>query len=223
VIGFNGPIKVIHNFYEPETPSRSREEVRKELGIKDEVMILHSSNLRAVKRIDLLLETVAQIRARQSFKLVILAGSSFEPFVEQARRLGIEDRIVIRENVLEIEEYAQAADIGLYTSESESFCLSILEGMAFGCPSVSTSVGGIPEVIEHEVDGLLVPFGNVDQLARSVERLIQDAGLRRSLGEAARNKARDKFSADAIIPRYEQFYRDSSAVAVSASSGACAD
>jgi N-acetyl-alpha-D-glucosaminyl L-malate synthase BshA len=206
-LGFEGRMEVIYNFFEPAKPARSREEVRRELGLESEFMILHSSNLRPVKRIDLLLETVARIKPRESFKLVILAGGSFEPFVEDARRLGIEDRIVIRENVMEVEDYLQAADVGLFTSESESFCLSILELMAFGCPSVATNVGGIPEVIEHHKTGLLVPFGDVNQLAREVEKLMNDPQLRKSLGDAAQEVARSKFSVDAIIPLYESLYR----------------
>ena len=77
VLGFDGPIEVIHNFFEPRPAQRSREEVRRELGLHDEVLLLHSSNLRPLKRIDLLLETVARIRPRESFKLVILAGGRF--------------------------------------------------------------------------------------------------------------------------------------------------
>ena len=207
VLGYDGPMEVIHNFFEPAQPSRSREEVRRELGIGDEVMILHSSNLRPLKRIDLLLETVARIEPRQSFKLVILAGGRFAPFEDEVRRLGLEDRIVVRENVLEIEDYLQAADIGLITSESESFCLSILEAMFFACPSVATRVGGIPEVVEDGVTGLLVPFGDADKLARAVERLIKNDTLRAALGRAAQLQAQKRFSASVIAPRYEALYR----------------
>ena len=67
VLGFNRPMEVIHNFFEPRAPRRSREEVRRELGLREEVMVLHSSNLRPVKRIDLLLETMARVRPRESF------------------------------------------------------------------------------------------------------------------------------------------------------------
>jgi N-acetyl-alpha-D-glucosaminyl L-malate synthase BshA len=207
VLGFDGPMEVIHNFFKPGSPSRSRQEIRSELGIGDEVMILHSSNLRPMKRIDLLLETVARIQPRESFKLVILAGSSFAPFVDEVRRLGLQDRIIVRENILEIEDYLQAADLGLITSESESFCLSILEAMFFGCPSVATHVGGIPEVVEDGVNGLLVPFGDADQLARAVEKLIKNDTLRKALGRAAKSQAQETFSAEVIIPRYEALYR----------------
>lgn len=207
VLGFQCPIQVIHNFFEPGTPTRSRQEVRRELGIGDEVMILHSSNLRPAKRIDLLLETIARIRPRESFKLVILAGGSFTPFVDDVHRLELEDRIVVRENILEIEDYLQAADLGLITSENESFCLSILEAMFFGCPSVATNVGGIPEVVQDGVTGSLVPFGDADQLARAVEKLIQNVTLREELVRNAKSQAKEKFSADVIIPRYEKLYR----------------
>ena len=91
VLGFNGPLEVIHNFFAPRPPRRSREEVRRELGVADnEVMILHSSNLRPVKRIDLLLETVARVRPRDAFKLVVLAGGSFEPYRQGRAAAGPE-------------------------------------------------------------------------------------------------------------------------------------
>ncbi len=207
VLGFDGPMEIIHNFFEPRPPRRSREEVRRELGLRDEAMILHSSNLRPVKRIDLLLETAARIQPRESFKLVILAGGSFAPFAADLRRLGLEDRVIVRENVLDIEDYLQAADFGLFTSESESFCLSILEAMCFGCPSLAPQVGGIPEVMQDHVSGRLVPFGDVGQFADVAGSLIQDATLRAKLGRAAQARAREMFSAKVIVPRYEALYR----------------
>jgi N-acetyl-alpha-D-glucosaminyl L-malate synthase BshA len=207
LLNVDRPIDVIHNFFEPRIPKRSRENVRRELGLGAEAMVLHCSNLRPLKRIDLLLETAARIRPRESFKLVILAGEDFAPFAAGARRLGIEDRIIVRHKVNEIEEYFQAADLGLFTSETESFCLSILEGMCFACPSVSTRVGGVPEVIEDSVTGLLVPFGDADALARAAESLIQNNSRRTTMGQAGKQRAREQFSAEVIVPKYEALYR----------------
>jgi N-acetyl-alpha-D-glucosaminyl L-malate synthase BshA len=208
VLGFNGLIEVIHNFFAPRPPRRSREEMRRELGVADnEVMILHSSNLRPVKRIDLLLETAARVRPRDAFKLVVLAGGSFEPFVKDVQRLDLNGRVLVRESVNEIEDYLQAADLGLFTSETESFCLSILEAMYFGCPSVARRAGGIPEVVEDNVSGLLVPSDNPDALARAIESLIQDPKRRTMMGQAAQRRARERFSAEVIVPRYEALYR----------------
>ena len=208
LLAVNRPIDVIHNFFAPKEPRRSREEVRRELGLSgDEVMIVHLSNLRPVKRIDLLLDAVARVRPREAFKLVILAGGDFAPFTEQVRRLGIEDRVIVKPKVFDVEDYLQAADLGLFSSETESFCLGILEAMWFGCPSVSTAVGGIPEVAVSGEHGLLVPSGDADALARAVESLLRESAKRAALGQAAQRRARSLFSAEAIVPRYEELYR----------------
>jgi L-malate glycosyltransferase len=206
VLSFAGPIEVIHNFFQPQPPTRSREEVRQELGLREEVLLFHSSNLRPLKRVDLLLQTVARIRAPESCKLLILAGGDFSPYRDKVRRLGLEDRVIVRENVRQIEDYLQVADIALFTSETESFCLSILEAMCFGCPSIASQVGGIPEVVQDKITGLLVPFGDTEKMAVAAEELIRDPARRQTLGRAAQLRAQTEFSANVIVPRYEALY-----------------
>ena len=208
VFDFEGSIEVIHNFFVPRPPRRSREEVRRELG------------LRGRSRCSPLLQSppgethrplAGNRRARPpaaiAFRLLILAGEPFAPFAEQVRRLGLTDCVIVREKVTDIEDYLQIADIGLFTSETESFCLSILEAMCFGCPSVSTRVGGIPEVVKDKQSGLLIPFGDVAALAGALEGLIDDEARRSALGRAAQARARERFSAEVIVPRYEALYR----------------
>lgn len=207
LLSLERPIEVIHNFFTPRPARRSPREVRDELELDGRVVLLHCSNLRPLKRIDLLLEAAARIRPRDSFKLIILAGDSFAPFAADVRALGLEDRLVVLERVTDIEDYLQIADLGFYTSENESFCLSILEAMCFACPSVATRVGGIPEVVEHDVSGVLVPFGDPAALAGAAEALIQDPARREALGLAAQKRAFEMFSAEAIVPRYESLYR----------------
>jgi N-acetyl-alpha-D-glucosaminyl L-malate synthase BshA len=207
-LDYTGAVEVIPNFFAPQKNTRTRDAVRAELGLAPgEAMLLHLSNLRPVKRIDLLLQTVALIHPRHSFKLVILAGGDSAAMAAEAARLGVAGRIVIRENVTAIEDYLNAADLGLFTSELESFCLSILEAMTFGCPSVAFSVGGIPEVVESGKSGQLVPFGDTAALARAVESLLADPARRVALGAAARERAVALFSADRIVGRYVDFYR----------------
>ncbi|HEX9046802.1 MAG TPA: N-acetyl-alpha-D-glucosaminyl L-malate synthase BshA [Verrucomicrobiae bacterium] len=206
VLGFAGRLDIVHNFFEPRPARRPREEVRRELGLRGETLLFHSSNLRPPKRIDLLLEIAARIRPRASFKLLILAGGDFSPFAADVHRLGLDDRLIVRQNVADIEDYVPAADLGLFTSESESFCLSILEAMSFGCPSVAPKVGGIPEVVEDRVSGILVPFSEIDKQVEAVEVLIQDPALRSRLGVAAQRRARENFSATVIVPQYEALY-----------------
>jgi N-acetyl-alpha-D-glucosaminyl L-malate synthase BshA len=206
-LGFKKRIDVIHNFFTPRPAKRPPQEIREELGLRNELVIFHSSNLRHPKRIDLLLETVARVRSEVPFKLLILAGDSFAPFSADVRLLNIQERVLVLERVKDIEDYLQLADLSLYTSEVESFCLSILEAMCFACPSVATRVGGIPEVVENEASGVLVPFGDADCLARAVEGLLNDPKRRSQLGRAAQVRAASLFSPKAIVPQYEALYR----------------
>lgn len=208
LLGVQRPIEVIHNFFEPHAPSHRRDEVRRELGLAaGEAMLLHLSNLRPLKRIDLMLDTVALLRARLAFKLVILAGADSARLRDEVRRRGLGDRIVIRERVSEIEDYLQAADLGLFTSEMESFCLSILELMSVGVPSAAFAVGGIPEVTVDGETGALAPFGDVAALTAKIESLLRDPARHAACGTAGRQRAREKFSAAAIVPLYEALYR----------------
>ena len=111
------------------------------------------------------------------------------------------------EKIRDIEDYLQVADVGLFTSETESFCLSILEAMFFACPSVARRVGGIPEVVENGISGVLVETADGGVLARAVEGLIADPARRIALGQAAQRRAQEHFSAEVIVPRYEALYR----------------
>jgi N-acetyl-alpha-D-glucosaminyl L-malate synthase BshA len=208
LLNIERPIDVIYNFFTPRPARRSEADVRKELGLADgQALILHLSNLRRVKRIDLLLEIISRVRPRDSFKLLILAGDDFVPFHEDLRRLGIEDRVIVRERINEIEDYLQAADLALFSSEMESFCLGILEAMYFGCPSIATAVGGIPEVIDEGRTGLLVPYEDIDAATRAVQALLESAPRRKAMGAAALERARQMFSADVVVPQYEALYR----------------
>ena len=154
-----------------------------------------------------MLEAFARVEPRTS-KLLVLAGGDFTAFKADVSRLGLTGRIIVRENVTAIEDYLQAIDLGLFASESESFCLSILEAMAFACPSVSTAVGGIPEVITDGETGLLVPSGDTAALAAAATALLTDPARRARLGTAAQVRAAEKFSAPTIVEHYISFYRD---------------
>jgi glycosyltransferase involved in cell wall biosynthesis len=111
------------------------------------------------------------------------------------------------ERVNHIEDYLQIADIAFNTSDTESFCLSILESMCFGSPSVARRVGGIPEVVGENLAGLLVPSGDPAELAAALEELINDPPRRAALGRAARARAAELFSAEVVVPQYEALYR----------------
>ena len=208
LLKFENQIEVIPNFFAPKAPLRSREEVRRELGVApDECLVLHASNLRPLKRIDLLLSAAAMLKGTR-FKLVILAGESFQKFTADVPRLGLTDHVIVRERVSDIEDYLQTADVGLISSEVESFCLSILEGMFFGFPSVAFAVGGIPEVVQSGESGILVPWeAGSAGLGAALRDLVENPEKRKALGQTAKIRAMRRFSADAVVPLYEAIYK----------------
>ena len=129
------------------------------------------SNLRPVKRIDLLLRTIAMSKSRSRLRLLILAGGPFEPYEPLLDELGIRDIVIVRQNMAVVEEYLEAADAGLYTSEYESFGLGILETVFHGKPVVAFRVGGIPEVLGDSYP--LYPFGDVTAAASALDALVK--------------------------------------------------
>ncbi len=208
LLGVRRAIEVIPNFFEPHACTHRRAEVRAGLGVgPEEALVLHLSNLRPLKRTDLMLDAFARLRARVPARLVVLAGADPAALLADVRRRGLADHVVVREKVTEIEDYLAAADLGLFTSEVESFCLSILELMTAGVPSAAFAVGGIPEVTVDGETGVLAPFGDTAALAAGMEALLRDPARRAALGAAARVRARERFSAAAIVPRYEDLYR----------------
>src|ERR1043166_7628111 len=203
--GLKRSIEVIPNFFTPNKPKRSREKVRRELGLTNEFLVLHMSSLRRVKRIDLLLRAIAASKNRELLRLFILAGGPFDAYEPLLDELGIRNCVIIRQNTAVVDEYLEAADAGLYTSEYESFGLSILETMFYGKPVIAFRVGGIPEVVGDTYP--LYSFGDVSAAATALDRLIESPTHSRALGERGRTRACKNFSADCILPSYEALYR----------------
>jgi glycosyltransferase involved in cell wall biosynthesis len=121
--------------------------------------------------------------------------------------MGIEDRLVVKSNVLDIENYLHAADAGLYASERESFGMGVLETMSFGKPVVATRVGGVTEIMRDGETGFLKRLGDVRAMAAAVRTLAKDPELASQMGEAARIRAEQEFSSQKSVEQYLDLYR----------------
>jgi N-acetyl-alpha-D-glucosaminyl L-malate synthase BshA len=199
-------IQVIPNFFTPNRPSKSRQEARRDLGISDrEFLIVHMSNLRPTKRIDLLLRVVAAASHRDRIRLLILAGAPFAPFAPLVDELGLRGNVIVKEDAAIVENFLPASDAGLYTSENESFGLSILETMFFRKPVVAFRIGGIPEVVGDAAS--LHEFGDVGGMAASLDALIDSPEAAKELGKRGRERAEKLFTAARVVPQYEELYR----------------
>ncbi len=124
-----------------------------------------------------------------------------------ALRHGVQDRIHFLGKQDNVNELLPLADLLLMPSQMESFGLAALEAMACSVPAIATRVGGVPELIDDNVNGLLFPIGDVDAMAQAAIALLKDTDRLQAMSRAARRTAQDHFCTTRIIPLYEQYYR----------------
>lgn len=210
-------IQVIYNFidsdYYRRTPS---EEVRRSLAPNGEKIVLHVSTFRPIKRITDCIEILARIRnpeggsgSRSGVKLVMCGDGPERADAEAlAARLGVRESasFVGKQPQSQIREYLSVADLLLLPSQSESFGLTALEAMACETPVIATRVGGIPELVEDKMCGYLFEIGDVDGMAQAALRVLADDSERERLGRRGREIAVSRFTAEKIIPQYEELY-----------------
>lgn len=202
-------IEVIHNFYDPKAITKSRKTMRKNLGIKeDDFVVIHLSNMRKVKRIPDLLGIISKVKSNKNIKLLILAGGSPDQYLPMIKELGIENNVIIKKNVLDIENYINASDIGMYTSGEESFGMGILETMSYGKPVLATNAGGIKESMQNGKTGFLFKVGDIDSFAKKLAELYKNKMLVEKLGINASNRAQGFFSANNIVNQYLDYYKN---------------
>lgn len=200
------PIEVIYNSYAPLKISVSKEIIRKNLNLNNKDFIaIHISNLRPVKRIPDLLKITS--KTKPNIKLLILAGSDFEPFLPLVKKLKLQKKIRVVPNVYDVHNYINAADVGLYVSEKESFGMGILETMFYKKPVIAARTGGVPEVVEHKKTGLLLPIGDIAGFAENLNLLSKSPVLTKAMGEAGYERAKNNFSNKAIVNQYLDYYR----------------
>jgi N-acetyl-alpha-D-glucosaminyl L-malate synthase BshA len=201
-------IDVIPNFIDTEVWRRDREPChRSKLAPEAQKIVMHVSNFRAVKRVQDVVEVFAKIRKKVHARLILVGDGPERPrALQRAADLGLGDDVLFLGRHPSVEELLACADLFLLPSASESFGLAALEAMACGAPVVASDAGGLPEVVQDGEAGYLLPVGAVDQMAEAGVRILADPVHAKKLSEAARAIAVERFSATAIVPRYEALY-----------------
>jgi N-acetyl-alpha-D-glucosaminyl L-malate synthase BshA len=166
-------------------------------------VISHVSNFRPVKRIEEVVRAFSVIRKRIPAVLALVGDGPDLPKAEHlARELGIRDDLRLL-GQLKPDAILQASDLFLLPSRAESFGLAALEAMATGCPVLGYHAGGLPEVVDDKVNGLLCPEGKDICLGTLAADLLQDDPRYQAMRIAARQKA-EKFGPGPIVDHYER-------------------
>ena len=201
-------LKVIPNFvnlneYKPGEPTG-----RLGLAPDDHKLITHISNFREVKRVKDVVRVFTRIQRAMPATLVMIGDGPERVDAEnEARELGVAQDVKFLGRLDTVASLLQASDLFILPSQTESFGLAALEAMACGSPVVATRAGGLPEVVDDGVNGILEPVGSVEAMGRRAVELLRSAERHEAMGQAAIAKARS-FSADRVVPMYESLYEE---------------
>jgi L-malate glycosyltransferase len=210
-------VEVIHNFIDPSVYDRSRYPgaLNGRVASPGKV-VMHISNFRAVKRTVDVIRIFARVAASVEATLVMVGdGPDRGMAQEEARALGVADRVQFLGRIENVAPLLSSADLFLLPSETESFGLSALEALSCGVPVVASDTGGIPEVLKEGLTGALRPVGDVEGMAAAAVAILSDGAKWARMSVAAAADARQRFSEARIIGQYESTYEDAVAVAAS--------
>lgn len=206
----NADIKVIHNFVDTSlyriNPSQK---MRESYAPNGEKVLIHTSNFRVVKRVTDTIRILDLVRKEIPAKLVLVGDGPDRSECERlARELDLSDDVKFLGKQDGLEEILNCADLFLMPSQSESFGLSALEAMACGLPVVSSSVGGLPELVRHNKTGYIAEFGDINRMALYTIDLLKNEKKYKVFSRNARERAVNNFDINLIIPQYEKYYED---------------
>lgn len=194
--------------FRPVTPER-RAELRRQLGWGGGPQVLFTGRIAQGKGLQYLLAAWSNIATAfpDAHLTLVGSGQGFSlgcevELKDQVRKLGLTTRVSFTGNVENVEDYLQAADIFVFPSESEGLGLSLVEAMAAGLPCIASHVGGIVDVVDDGLNGVLVPPADSMRLQQAIESLIKDPGEAQRLGLEARCKTERKFDIDQIAKLY---------------------
>ena len=186
-------------------------ELRHQLGLSGEPVVLAVGRLSSEKGHADLFEAIAIVARRKATRFrVVVAGDGPEHsnLVSAADRLGITSHVIMAGHRPDIRPFYALATVLALPSHSEGSPNVVLEAMTAGVPVAATRVGGVPEIIEDERTGLLVPPHAPEAMADALQRLLSDAARRKQLAEAAASEVQRRFTPDAYRVSLTTMYID---------------
>lgn len=192
----------------PQTP---RKEWRAKEGFNEtDVLFVCVARFAPQKNHALLLKSFAQGPALGASAHLVLVGEGElrTDLEEQARKLNVSGKVHFLGLRNDIPDVLGAMDVFVLSSDYEGNPLSVLEAMASGLPVVSTAVGGVPKLLDAGKEGFLVPQGDSQALAKSMNTLLKYEAARKSMGAAAASRAKKNYDVPNMVRAYEEVYED---------------
>lgn len=190
----------------PFADAATQRRQRREAG--DPLRVGLVGRLAPEKGVDLFLRAASEVLSKHPATQFIVVGEGLDrQSLEQLRaELHLEDKVSLPGTRGDMPDFYGSIDLLVSASRQEGLPMALLEGMASGLPVVATSVGQVPQVVNNDSVGRLVPPGQPSALARAITELLGDASLRLDIGVAAQNHIAAEFSADRMAADYLRVY-----------------
>jgi glycosyltransferase involved in cell wall biosynthesis len=188
--------------FKPGTRSQSRAQ----LGLPATVKVVMFTGHSLFKDHEMMERACEQLQESSGNELLFICLGR----ADQGRALG-QGHIVypgFERDPMRLVSYYRSSDIFIHAAKGESFGKMIAEAMACGIPVVATSVGGIPELIDEELTGYLVPRGDSVHMAQRVQQLLDDPSLRHLMGQRAAAAAHSRFGLDRQVDEFLGWYKE---------------
>ena len=183
-------------------------------------LMTHVSNFREVKRVKDVVRVFARIRRAMPATLIMIGDGPERADARAGGARAGRERPTSASSAGSTRWRAAAGErLFLLPSQTESFGLAALEAMACGAPVVASRAGGLPEVVEDGVTGILEPPGSVEAMGRRAVELLRDPARHAGHARGSHRQAPEQFSADRIVPMYEALLSRSTRVMLMRSSG----
>jgi glycosyltransferase involved in cell wall biosynthesis len=179
------------------------------------------SDLAGAEQTEIIVGTISELHKNKGLDFLILAcaglpdnvsiyiigdGEEKNNLAGMIKKLGLQKKVFLPGRVENAGKFLKAFDIFTLTSRTEALPYAVLEAGLAGLPVIASHVGGIPEIIENEKSGILVPAGNIAEISKSLKNLVLEPQKRDSLGQALQEKVEQYFSLQKMITETEKFY-----------------
>lgn len=205
-------ITILHNFVKPFVPAPTEdvERLRRSLGVQNQAVVLAVGRLSSEKGHAILLQAAARLEKMNEvpdFRVVVVGdGPEKENLLRLMARLGIGRRIMMEGFQPDVRPYYCLSTLLALPSYSEGSPNVLLEAMAAGLPIAATDAGGVPEILEDGISGLLVQPGDPQAMAEAILRILQDNDLALKLGAAARSRVESEYTPQAYRRSLTKLY-----------------
>lgn len=208
VFKINREIEVIYNFVDTEKYKRISVD-RENIGFidKDDMVIIHISNFRPVKKIENIIKVFCRVSGEVKSKLLLVGdGPDLCRIRNMVKKLNLENKVFffgIQEDIISL---LSLSDLYMLPSKSEGFGLSALEALSCEVPVIGTDIGGLKEVIEQGKSGYTFNPADIDSMSEAAIKILRNKEVRMEMGIEARKRAKF-FDSKIIVPQYLEFYK----------------